>query len=193
MTFGETLKKARMEKGLSQQQLAELLYVDRSTITNWEGNRRIPDFAMISKLSKQLGVDINIFLDSVENEKPVVIMLDNEKTILNYGVPLLKKVLRNAEVYGFTKPSMALEFVRTTKVSLVFLDIEMGMISGFDVCKELLNINPKMNVVFLTAYADHALNAWATEASGFILKPLTEAAVKEQIKKLRYPVKGLEK
>ena len=93
MNFGETLKKARMKKGLSQQQLAELLYVDRSTITNWEGNRRIPDFAMISKLSKQLGVDINIFLDSVENEKPVVIMLDNEKTILNYGVPLLKKVL----------------------------------------------------------------------------------------------------
>ncbi len=193
MTFGETLKKARMKKGLSQQQLAELLYVDRSTITNWEGNRRIPDFAMISKLSKQLGVDINTFLDSVENEKPVVIMLDNEKTILNYGVPLLKKVLRNAEVYGFSKPSMALEFVRSTKVALVFLDIEMGMISGFDVCKELLNINPKMNVVFLTAYADYALNAWATEASGFILKPLTEAAVKEQIKKLRYPVKGLEK
>ena len=193
MTFGETLKKARMKKGLSQQQLAELLYVDRSTITNWEGNRRIPDFAMISKLSKQLGVDINTFLDSVENEKPVVIMLDNEKTILNYGGPLLKKVLRNAEVYGFSKPSMALEFVRSTKVALVFLDIEMGMISGFDVCKELLNINPKMNVVFLTAYADYALNAWATEASGFILKPLTEAAVKEQIKKLRYPVKGLEK
>ena len=125
MNFGETLKKARMKKGLSQQQLAELLYVDRSTITNWEGNRRIPDFAMISKLSKQLGVDINIFLDSVENEKPVVIMLDNEKTILNYGVPLLKKVLRNAEVYGFTKPSMALEFVRSTKVALVFLDIEI--------------------------------------------------------------------
>ena len=193
MTFGESLKKARIEKGLSQQQLADLLYVDRSTITNWERNRRIPDFAMISKLSQQLGVDANSFLDSTGNEKPVVIMLDNEKTILNYGVPLLKKVIKNAEVLGFVKPSLALEFVRTHNVSLAFLDIEMGMISGLDVCKELLSINPKMNVIFLTAYADHALNAWSTEASGFILKPLTEDAVKEQLKKLRYPIKGLEK
>ena len=41
-------------------------------------------------------------------------------------------------------------------------------------------------VVFLTAYADYALDAWKTEASGFILKPLTVEGIKEQLKRLHY-------
>ena len=67
------------------------------------------------------------------------------------------------------------------------LDIEMGNSSGFELCRMLHEINPTTNVVFLTAYADYSLDAWKTEASGFILKPLTAEGVKEQLKKLRYP------
>lgn len=44
-----------------------------------------------------------------------------------------------------------------------------------------------MNIVFLTAYPDYAVDAWKTEASGFMLKPLTPESVKEQLNKLRYP------
>ena len=42
--------------------------------------------------------------------------------------------------------------------------------------------------MFLTAYPDYSLNAWNTGASGFLLKPLTPEGVREQLKKLRYPV-----
>ena len=45
-----------------------------------------------------------------------------------------------------------------------------------------------MNVVFLTAYPDYSLDAWKTDAVGFLLKPLTPEGVKEQLKKLRYPL-----
>ena len=41
--------------------------------------------------------------------------------------------------------------------------------------------------MFLTAYADYSLDAWKTEAVGFLLKPLTPGDVREQLKKLRYP------
>ena len=43
-------------------------------------------------------------------------------------------------------------------------------------------------LVFLTAYADYSLVAWKTEACGFILKPMTPDGLKEQLKKLRFPL-----
>ena len=73
------------------------------------------------------------------------------------------------------------------RVALAVLDIELGAASGLDLCRALLDINPRTNIVFLTAYPDYSLDAWKTEASGFLLKPLTPEAVKEQLKKLRYP------
>ena len=77
---------------------------------------------------------------------------------------------------------------RMNRVELAVLDIEMGNSSGLELCRSLHEINPSTNVVFLTAYADYSLDAWKTEASGFILKPLTAQGVKEQLKKLRYPL-----
>ena len=73
------------------------------------------------------------------------------------------------------------------RVALAVVDIELGTSSGFDLCRKLLEINPRTNIVFLTAYAEYSLDAWKTEASGFMLKPLTAEDVKEQLKKLRYP------
>ena len=76
-------------------------------------------------------------------------------------------------------------------MALVFLDIEMGTISGLEVCREMLNVNPRLNVVYLTAYRDYSFDAWSTGASGFMLKPITAEGVKEQLGSLRYPVRGL--
>ena len=46
--FAETLKKLRLEKGLNQRQLAERLYVTRSSVNRWENGSRLPDAAMLS-------------------------------------------------------------------------------------------------------------------------------------------------
>ena len=63
----------------------------------------------------------------------------------------------------------------------------MGNISGLDVCRELREINPHTNVVYLTAYKEYSFDAWSTGACGFMLKPLTAEGVREQLKKLRFP------
>ena len=62
--------------------------------------------------------------------------------------------------------------------------------SGLDLCKILLDINPRTNIIFLTAYSEYSLDAWNTGASGFMLKPITVEGVKEQLKNLRYPFFG---
>lgn len=161
MLFAETLKKLRTEKGLTQRELAQRLYVTRTSVNRWENGSRLPDAAMIVKLSETLGVDINLlFSDAAESkDTPNIIMVDDNKIILNGGLPILEEVMPNADVTGFTKPADALEYAKSNRVALAFLDIEMGNISGLDVCRELLRINPRTNVVFLTAYPSYAFDA----------------------------------
>lgn len=189
MRFADTLKKFRIDKGLSQQALAKKMYVTNGTISRWETGRRLPDAAMISRLSEVLGVDVNILLSaaSFSEECSHVIMVDDNNIILTGGLPVLEKVMPNAAVTGFIDPAEAVEYAKANRVSLAFLDIEMGTISGLDVCRELLEINPRTNVVYLTAYSGYSLDAWSTGASGFMLKPITPEGVREQLKKLRYP------
>ena len=51
MEIGEKLKKARLDQGMTQENLAEQLGVSRQTISNWENNRSFPDIVSILKLS----------------------------------------------------------------------------------------------------------------------------------------------
>lgn len=187
--FAETLKKLRTEKGLSQRELADRMYVSRSAVNRWENGSRLPDAAMILRLSEVLGVDINILFNAEADSgvSPNVIMVDDNKIILNGALPIIKDVMPNAVVSGFTKPMKALEYAKSNPISLAFLDIEMGNISGLDMCRELLSINPRTNVVYLTAYQSYAFDAWDTGACGFMLKPITAEDVRNQLGKLKYP------
>ena len=189
MLFAETLKKLRTEKGLSQREMAERLFVTRPTIARWENGSRIPDAVMISRISKCLDVDTGTLLSfaAESDESPNVIMVDDRKIILTGGLPVLEEVMPNASVTGFTRPSEAIEFAKANRVALAFLDIEIGKTSGLELCRTLLEIYPRTNVVYLTAYSDYAVDAWKTGASGFMLKPITADGVRDQLGKLRYP------
>ena len=128
-------------------------------------------------------------------ESPNVILVDDRKIFLTGGLPVLEEVMPNATVTGFTRPSEAIEYDRANRVALAFLDIEMGKNSGLDLCRALLEINPRTNVVYLTAYSEYAVEAWGTGASGFMLKPITPESVRFQLERLRYPfpLGGVEK
>lgn len=63
----------------------------------------------------------------------------------------------------------------------------MGKTNGLNLCRQLLEINPRTNVVYLTAYSEYSLDAWSTGASGFMLKPITAEGVRSQLQNLRYP------
>ena len=191
--FSDTLKKLRNKNGLSQLDLAKKMYVTRSTVSRWESGYRLPDATMLYRLSEALGVDVNILFAAVEqsDECPNVIMVDDNKIILSGGLFILQEVMPNASVTSFTKPKDAIEYVKANRVALAFLDIEMGTVSGLDVCSEMLKVNPRLNVVYLTAYRDYSFDAWSTGACGFMMKPLTVEGVREQLSRLRYPVRGL--
>ena len=186
--FSDTLRKLRTETGLSQQALADKMYVTRSTVVRWETGSRLPDAAMIARLSEVLDVDVNMLLSAAaqSDECPNVIMVDDRKLILTGGLPILEEVMPHATVMGFTQASEAVEYAKANRVALAFLDIELRNTSGLELCRTLLGINPRTNIVFLTAYSEYALDAWSTGASGFMLKPITPDGVREQLQNLRY-------
>ena len=187
--FAETLRKVREEKGISQRKLGKQMFVNHSTIARWESGARLPDITMIPRLANCLGVDANMLfqLAAQSEESPNVIMVDDNSLILTDGLNVLSEVMPNATITGFIWPLEAIEYARMNRIALAVLDIELGTASGLDLCRTLLEINPRTNIVFLTAYADYSIEAWKTLASGFLLKPLTPEDVREQLKRLRYP------
>lgn len=187
--FANTLKKLRAEKGLSQIQLARQMYVSQSSVARWENSTRQPDVDMLTRLSKVLEVNIGTLLSAAvwSDDSPNVILVDDSKPILSDGLAALEEVMPHATITGFIKPREAVEYAQKNPVALAILDIELGTASGLDLCRTLLGINPCTNVLYLTSYPDYALDAWNTDACGFMVKPLTPEGIRRHLEKLRYP------
>ena len=192
-SFGETLRRLRTEKGLSQQQLAVRLHMERPSVANWEAGRRMPDAATVYQIAEALSVDSSALLSAADDscEAPNVLLVDDEPLIVTGGIPVLQEAMPNANVVGFTKPSQVLAFFSENPVALAFLDIELGRTSGLELCREMLRLRPRTNVIYLTAFREYAFDAWDTGACGYLLKPLEMETVRAQLSRLRYPVKGL--
>ena len=187
--FSVTLRKLREERGLSQKQLGKQMFVNHSTIARWENGTRLPDAAMIYRISKCFGVEADALFEAVAESEasPNVIPVDDDTIILKGSIQIMEEVMPDASVVGFTNPKEVLDFAGKNRIALALLDIEMGRVSGLDLCRSLLEINPCTNVIYLTAYPDYSLDAWDTDACGFMVKPLTPEGVRKQLKKLRYP------
>ena len=186
--FAETLKKLRNEKGLTQLQLGNKMFVNKSTVARWESGLRLPDAAMITRLSKVLGVGAGMLLSAAaeSEESPNIILVDDNIAIIPDSLFVWEKVAPNATVTGFNRPLEAIEYAKVNRIDLAILDIELGKTSGLDLCRSLHEINPCTDVVYLTAYPDYSLDAWDTDACGFMVKPLTPEGVRRQLKKLGY-------
>ena len=101
VSFGESLRRLRIERGYSQQQLSDALHVDRSTVTKWETGARLPDAAMISALSQCLDADVVELLRGTKGSPGRVkaIMVDDEKIILAGGIPVLEESIPCADIF----------------------------------------------------------------------------------------------
>ena len=107
-----------------------------------------------------------------------VIAVDDECLALETLVDSIEKSLSEAQVYGFSKPEQALEFVSENGAEIAFLDIKMRGMTGLELAKRLKDINGDINIVFVTGYSEYTLDAFRLYASDYILKPATPEAVK---------------
>jgi len=104
-----------------------------------------------------------------------VIIVDDENLAILKMEKLLKEqtVVPDIEIIGsFINPHEALEVAQHQFLQLAFLDIEMPEIDGFELANQLLNIYPHIQIVFTTAFQEHALKAFEINALDYLLKPV---------------------
>ncbi|MCY8269633.1 helix-turn-helix domain-containing protein [Bacillus sonorensis] len=93
MTFGDRIKHLRKEKGLSQQELADRLSLNRSTYARYELESTQADYDTLKKLANFFGVSIDFLLTGKEHEGSSDAMW---KELLNPKTQVLFKDLKDA-------------------------------------------------------------------------------------------------
>ena len=122
-----------------------------------------------------------------------ILVVEDENIALNGLVLLIKKVEPNAEIFGFMNSFDALEFSKNNQISIAFLDIEMNGLNGIDLAFKLKEYNNNVNIIFTTGYSSYMSNAFDMHASGYLLKPISEAKLKKELDNLRYPIEETSK
>ena len=113
-----------------------------------------------------------------------ILLVDDEQLQLLRLENACKKVLPDAYFFSYTNPVKAFEENENNNIDLAFLDIEMPSINGIQLAKKLKKNNPKIKIIFVTAYSEYALDAFKVHASGYITKPVNENKIQEELNEL---------
>ncbi|WP_228156079.1 LytR/AlgR family response regulator transcription factor [Arcobacter lacus] len=111
-------------------------------------------------------------------------IVDDEKLALSR----LKRLLNENnvdDIVEFNNPIDALKEITKTKFDVVFLDISMPNISGFELADSIINIEPKTFIVFQTAFEEFALKAFQSGGMGYLVKPIESKDIKNILEKIR--------
>jgi DNA-binding LytR/AlgR family response regulator len=97
------------------------------------------------------------------------IMIDDEPLAREGLQKMLSGVSSVELLESFSNALDANEFLKTTEVDLMFLDIEMAALNGLDFAKSLIN---KPLIIFITAYPQYALDSYEMDAIDYLVKPV---------------------
>lgn len=126
--FGEQLRKAREAKGMTQQSLAEQLYVTRQSVSRWECGDRYPDLLTTKKISQILEVSFDDLLSGKEMTKLV------ERN------PVIENKLANSimiALYAF----IVFSFLVTVVDIIIRFPLQSGAIDYSDIQVIVINVS----------------------------------------------------
>jgi len=117
-------------------------------------------------------------------------LIDDEPLALSRLRRLLEESGRVEIAGSSSDPALALEELRRSRSDVLFLDIEMPGMSGFDLLDQLGD--PQPLVVFTTAYDQYALEAFKVNSIDYLLKPVERAQLDRALNKLDRVLGGSE-
>jgi len=110
------------------------------------------------------------------------ILIDDERDALEMLEWIIKKQTPEVEILSLCDSALdGLEKIRTLKPDLVFLDIEMPQLNGFDMLERLGKYD--FDVIFTTAYNQVAIKALKICALDYLLKPIDGEELKAAVNK----------
>lgn len=117
-----------------------------------------------------------------------IIAIDDELPALNLLLEAIKEARPQAEVNGFSDPDELLDYVKNNAVDIACLDIQIYDITGIELAKKIKEIQPRINIIFVTAYGDYVGEAMKMHASGYLRKPVVAQDIMREFADLRYQV-----
>ena len=168
-----TIKELRKSKKLSQKELADILNVHQTAISQWEQNRTMPDIDMIKKLAKYFGVTTDYILGDSQTDNSGEIKATRIKVYghVPAGIPLeaVEDVIDWEEIpYDWTRDGsefLALK-VKGSSMNPKYLDGDIVIIKKQPDCE-----NGQDAVVFINGY-DATLKRVIKNGNSIILQPL---------------------
>ena len=115
--------------------------------------------------------------------KHCFLAVDDEVLALADLTNALEEVAPDETICPYSSPSAALEAVRQKTIcpDVAFLDIQMRGWTGLQLATELRKELPRLEIVFVTAYPQYALESYSLHARGYLMKPVTAQAVREEL------------
>jgi len=125
-----------------------------------------------------------------------VLAIDDNELSLKGLALAIKEVLPTSDVICFRIPSELLLYAKENDCYIAFLDIEMWEMNGLELAKALKQINGKINIIFVTAHTQYAIDSYDIDTSDFILKPVSKEKIERAMTRLREfpnlsPTKGV--
>ena len=112
------------------------------------------------------------------------ILVDDEKLAIQ-GLELRLQPFDDIEVVATCHNGReAIRKIKTLKPDLVFLDIQMPGFDGFSVVQGVMDIDPPL-FVFVTAYSEHAIKAFETQAIDYLMKPVEPERLADTMDRVR--------
>ena len=109
-------------------------------------------------------------------------VVDDERLAIDRLERLLAATGRVDVIGAATDPEEALTRLHAQRVDVIFLDIQMPELSGFDL---LARLDTDIPVIFTTAYDQYAIDAFAVNSVDYLLKPIEPARLDRALDKLQ--------
>ena len=119
----------------------------------------------------------------MKNRVMKAIIVDDEPHAIKVMSSLLEHYKNIKIVASYAKPEAALAEIARVKPDVIFLDIEMGYIDGLTMA-DLFNQQHFVDIIFVTAYAHYAVQAFDVNAIDYLLKPVQKKRLDQAIERL---------
>lgn len=119
-----------------------------------------------------------------------VIIVDDEQLSVNRLKRLLSEDGDIEICHTFLNPMEAYEYAKTNQIQLAFLDISMPEMDGMRLSSLLTDLDASIDVVFVTAYDDYAVQAFDMSALDYLMKPVTALRLSRTLDKIRQRHRG---
>lgn len=207
MVIGEVIKKHRLIKNITQEEMANALNVTPQAVSRWETGISYPDVAMIPHISKYLDVSADKLLgcektvkstpeeplnqsqiDSIFDyipgkiEKPKKVLVVDDSDFMRR---MLKDILckEGHEIYETKDGKECVDFLKNEEVDICILDIAMPVMDGIETLEVIREKYPKLKIVMLSAKCteENVRKTLDLGADGFVAKPFAAGSIIERM------------